>query len=85
MRRETPLLDKLAGLVERYNGDDETDAAGGWRSELERHALRILRAHREQPVTVFCHLLLSALELHRLRQGLLERALFNDLVTEVAA
>jgi len=29
-------------------------------------------------VTVFCHLLLCALELHRLRQGLLRRALFND-------
>ena len=79
-----PLLDKLAGLVERYGGG-EADAVGSWRSELERHALRILRGYREQPVTVFCHLLLSALELHRLRQGLLERALFNDLVTEAAA
>lgn len=79
-----PLLDKLAGLVERYSGG-EADAVGGWRSELERRALRILRGYREQPVTVFCHLLLSALELHRLRQGLLERALFNDLLTEAAA
>jgi hypothetical protein len=80
-----PLLNRLAGLVERYSGGGEADAVGSWRSELEGHALRILRGHREQPVTVFCHLLLSALELHRLRQGLLERALFNDLVTEAAA
>jgi hypothetical protein len=79
-----PQLDKLAGLVERYSGG-ETDGGGDWSSELQRRALHILRAHREQPVTVFCHLLLSALELHRLRQGLLERALFNDLAAETAA
>jgi hypothetical protein len=30
-------------------------------------------------------LLLSALELHRLRQGLLQRALFNDLDRGAAA
>ena len=47
--------------------------------------LRVLRGRREQPVTVFCHLLLSALELHRLRQGLLQRAVFNDLDMEAAA
>ena len=80
-----PLLDKLAVLVERYTTGSEKDGAGAWRSELERRGLRILRGHREQPVTVFCHLLLSALELHRLRQGLLQRALFNELATEIAA
>ena len=57
-----------------------TGAAG-----LQARAVRILRRHRDQPVTVFCHLLLCALELHRLRQGLLQRALFNDLVSEAAA
>lgn len=82
--RPDPLLDRLTQLVERYSGG-ETEGGGGWRSELVRHALQILRAHREQPVTIFCHLLLSALELHRLRQGLLERALFNNLDTEAAA
>lgn len=80
-----PLLDRLAVLVGRYSAGGEMDEAGAWRSELERRGLRILRGHREQPVTVFCHLLLTALELHRLRQGLLQRALFNDLVTEAAA
>ena len=44
-----------------------------------------MRANREQPVTIFCHLLLSALELHRLREGLVRRALFNELDREVAA
>ena len=56
-----------------------------WREDLERRAVGILRRHRERPVTVFCHLLLSAVELHRLRQGLLQRTLFNDLAREAAA
>jgi len=47
--------------------------------------VNLLRRRRDQPVTVFCHLLLSALELHRLREGLLRRALFNDLAAEGAA
>lgn len=80
-----PVLDKFAALVERFTAGSEKDQAGAWRSELERRGLHTLRGHREQPVTVFCHLLLSALELHRLRHGLLQRALFNDLVMEIAA
>lgn len=79
------VLAGLVSLVERLGTVDSGDEAGDWRSKLESKALRILRGRREQPVTVFCHLLLSALELHRLRQGLLQRAIFNDLDTEAAA
>jgi hypothetical protein len=82
---EDAALGKLESLVEKYGIRREGDAADDWRNRLEALAVRILRRHREQPVTVFCHLLLCALELHRLRQGLLQRALFNDLVTEAAA
>ena len=78
-------LEKLVSLVEKYGIRRDGNAADDWRSRLEARAVGILRRHREQPVTVFCHLLLCALELHRLRQGLLQRALFNDLGTEVAA
>lgn len=78
-------LASLVSLAERYGISDAGDAAVGWRSTLGRHAIRILRGRREQPVTVFCHLLLCALELHRLRQGLLQRALFNDVVAEFEA
>lgn len=78
-------LEKLASLVGTYGIRRAGDAADDWRSRLQARAVRILRRHRDQPVTVFCHLLLSALELHRLRQGLLQRALFNDLGTEAAA
>ena len=82
---EDAALGKLESLVEKYGIRREGDAADDWRNRLEALAVRILRRHREQPVTVFCHLLLCALELHRLRQGLLQRALFNDLATEAAA
>ena len=80
-----PALQRLVSLVERFGSRGEGDAAGDWRESLERGAVGILRRYRERPVTVFCHLLLCAVELHRLRQGLLQRALFNDLVREVAA
>lgn len=82
---EDAALKTLVSLVEKYGIRREGDAADDWRSRLQARAVRILRRHRDQPVTVFCHLLLCALELHRLRQGLLQRALFNDLVTEAAA
>lgn len=78
------LQDLLAAIeslgIRRAGGGAER-----WRDGLERRAVRVLRRQREQPVTVFCHLLLCALELHRLREGLLRRALFNDLATEAAA
>ena len=49
------------------------------RRELEMRTGRMLRLQGQQPVTVFCHLLLSASELLRLREGLLRRALYNDV------
>ncbi len=78
-------LVKLVSLVEKYGIRREGDAGDDWRNRLAARSVRLLRRHRERPVTVFCHLLLCALELHRLRQGLLQRALFNDLETGVAA
>jgi hypothetical protein len=76
---ELVSMTRLQGV--RRGGGTEDD----WRSGLERRAVNLLRRRRDQPVTVFCHLLLSALELHRLREGLLRRALFNDLAAEGAA
>ena len=78
-----PGLHRLVSALERYGIGG--DAAGDWRENLERRAVGILRRHREQPVTVFCHLLLCAVELHRLREGLLKRALFNAFAGEAAA
>ena len=78
-------LEEFVSLVRKHGIRDTQAQTGDWRETLERLVVRVLRRHREQPVTVFCHLLLCALELHRLRQGLLQRALFNDLATEAAA
>jgi hypothetical protein len=83
--KRDPTLEGLVTLIERHARDSGASEATDWRGDLERHALRVLRGRREQPVTIFCHLLLSALELHRLRQGLLQRAVFNDLDMEAAA
>lgn len=47
--------------------------------ELETGAFRLMRKHIQQPIVVFCHLLLTALDFQRLRGGLVRRALFNDL------
>lgn len=79
------VLEEFESLVRKHVIRGEGTAAGDWREQLGRRAVCVLRRHREQPVTVFCHLLLSALELHRLRQGLLRRAVFNDLEKEAAA
>ena len=46
------------------------------------HMLRLMRRHINQPVVAFCHLSLTALQLYRLRYGLIQRALFNDVATE---
>jgi len=78
-------LEQLVSLADRLGIRRGENDAEDWRNSLERRAVSLLRRRRDEPVTVFCHLLLSALELHRLRQGLLERALFNDLEAEVAA
>jgi hypothetical protein len=78
-------LEELVSLADRQGirrGDSEGD---DWRDSLERRVVSLLRRRRDEPVTVFCHLLLCALELHRLRHGLLRRALFNDLGAEAAA
>lgn len=82
---DNAALEELVATIQSHGIHREGSAGPDWRDNLERRALRILRRQREQPVTVFCHLLLLALELHRLREGLLRRALFNDVDAEAAA
>lgn len=82
---DNAVLEELVAIIESHGIRRESSAGRDWRDDLARRALRILRRQREQPVTVFCHLLLLALELHRLREGLLRRALFNDVDAEAAA
>lgn len=48
------------------------------RARLTRRASGMMHRHIQQPAVVFCHLLLFGLELQRLRDGLMRRALFAD-------
>lgn len=54
------------------------DARRDARRRLETRATGLMHHRTEEPVVVFCHLLLVALDLQRLRDGLLRRALFRD-------
>ena len=55
------------------------------RAMLVDRATRLMHRHAEDPVVVFCHLSLTALELQRLRDGLMRRALFPSEPAEKAA
>ena len=52
------------------------------RDKIEQRIVRTVHLRMRQPVVVFCHLLLTALELWRLRSGLIGRAMFNDVLPE---
>lgn len=86
-RAQWPYSSSLASFVETITQSMESirsaaPASGDSREsfdELRHKTIRTLRSQARQPVTAFCHLLLVALDIHRLRDGLLRRALFNDL------
>lgn len=82
-------LEQLLVVVDRFSTDDSGANGGRARQErlirLDRRVARLLRRRTGQPVVVFCYLLLTGLDLQRLRDGLVRRALFNDVVPEAAA
>jgi len=87
---ETVSLRALVAAIGRYL--DTTAGRDAGRSDrrdacarLARRATRLMHRHVEEPVVVFCYLLLVALDLQRLRDGLLRRALFRDQPAEAAA
>ncbi|MDH3532754.1 MAG: hypothetical protein OEO82_07475 [Gammaproteobacteria bacterium] len=82
-----PALLELTDLVQRYVDSMQHVRAQAatllqLHEDFERRIARHMRTRLQQPVTVFCHLLLTALELRRLQSGLVRRALFNDVVAE---
>lgn len=83
------LQQLLAVGTEHLAADDSESSGERTRRErltrLDQQLVRLLRRHTGQPVVVFCYLLLTALDLQRLRDGLVRRALFNDVVPEAAA
>jgi hypothetical protein len=78
--RERRALTTLSEIVQAHvarlalAGPQETSAS--YRRELTRKISRMFRRHGGSPVAVFCHLALVALDLERLRGGLVRRALF---------
>jgi hypothetical protein len=52
---------------------------------LDALAMGLVHRRAEEPVAVFCYLVLVALDLQRLRDGLLRRALFRDEPAELVA
>ena len=87
---ESAGLRLLAAAVQRYFATlDRTGTSRAERREaserLEADAAALIHRRAETPVVVFCHLALVALDLQRLRDGLLRRALFRDETGEEAA
>jgi hypothetical protein len=80
----------LVAAIQRYfavidrpgNSRTERREAG---ERLAADATGLVHRRAEAPVVVFCHLALVALDLQRLRDGLLRRALFRDENGEQAA
>ena len=87
-RSERATLSAFAAGIERHlermaHVEAERDGFGE-RARLERELSRLFRWHTEEPVTPFCHLALTALDLERLRGAVVRRTLFPDARSEVA-
>ena len=78
-------LGNLVDHVDIYRREPETGRPAGAapRQPLEASAARLIRRNFREAVTVFSHLLLVALDLGRLRDGLVRRALFGDWLAAV--
>jgi hypothetical protein len=70
------LAETVAAHVERLGRAGAQETSGSYRRELARAATRMFRQHGGSPIAVFCHLVLVALDLERLRGGLVRRLLF---------
>lgn len=91
MRDEaTSSLEALLQAARRHRESTINRGAGQGgrrdaRARLAAQATRLMHRHAEEPVVVFSHLLLVALDLLRLRDGLLRRLLFREPPGEQAA
>jgi len=86
---ELPILTRLAATIEAHSGRlsraGPQESSAPYRRELMQAATRMFRRHAGSPVAAFCHLLLVALDLERLRGGLVRRQLFEALPGKEAA
>lgn len=89
-RAESAGLQRFAARLRDFDAASVRQAAtredrSEARMVLAFRLARILRQQSQEPVVVFCHLALVALDLQRLRDGLLRRALYRDGAGEKAA
>jgi hypothetical protein len=71
------LSDAVKDHVQRLAQVGIRDTSGPYRRDLAHHLTGIFRRRSGTPVAVFCHLALVALDLERLRGGLVRRRLFE--------
>jgi len=73
----TDLVRAIARHWEQLGGAAAHEASGPYRRNLARDVTRLFRHSSGRPAAVFCHLALVALDLERLRGGLVRRRLFE--------
>ena len=71
-------LGELVNRIDTYRREPEARGPKAPGQPLEARAARLIRRNFQEAATVFTHLLLVALDLGRLRDGLVRRALFGD-------
>lgn len=71
------LADVVQAHVERLAQAGPRERSASYRPALAQAVTRLFRRHGGTPVALFCHLALVALDLARLRGGLVRRALFE--------
>jgi len=88
-KADARLLSGLADIVRAHVGQLATagaqETSAPYRRELSRAVARLFRRHGATAVAVLCHLILVALDLERLRGGLVRRRLFAPTLTRQAA
>jgi len=75
-RALTALADTVKVQVARLDLAGPQGTSAAYRSALAQAMSRMFRRHSASPIAVFCHLALVALDLERLRGGLVRRVLF---------
>jgi hypothetical protein len=79
------LANAVKEHVERLARAGAQETSETHRRELERTATRLFRRHGASPTAVFAHLVLTALDLERLRGGIVRRRLFEPVQRRQAA
>jgi lambda repressor-like predicted transcriptional regulator len=82
-------LDSLADTIkvhfESLSRAGLQETSRGYRRALAHNVTRLFRRHGGSPTAMFCHLVLVALDLERLRGGLAHRRLFPAVTAKEAA